>query len=84
MQSLDVFFPVSVLEKICSDVNRALYACGKPRVNVVELRGIIALHILAASYGSCVTTITANANQEFFYQLGIEAARYKDVWYALS
>ena len=54
-----LFLPETVMQKIRSSVNKVLLAQKKPVVDVDELKGVIILHVLAASYGSPVTTITA-------------------------
>lgn len=71
LQLLDVFLPISVLEKICSDINKVLYARKKRQVDVMELKWIIVLHKLAASYRPSVSTINCRKMLEAFVLLPV-------------
>ena len=84
MDVFDALLPETIMQNIRSCVNKVLQARNKPAVDVEELKGVIILHVLAASYNNPVSTITSEKNKEFFFQLGIGGQRYLDVWSAFS
>ncbi|PXF44990.1 hypothetical protein BWQ96_05237 [Gracilariopsis chorda] len=83
MNVFDVFFPTSLLGKLRSYVNRVLSARKEKPTTVMEFKGIIVNHVLAASYGTTVSVMTYTESEEFYYQTGILGKRYAEIWAAL-
>ena len=84
LDTLDVFLPEHLLEKLCAHINPVLTQRKQMPTSSFELKGMLILYLLAASYSSSVSTITATENHTFYYQLGISSKRYSEVWSALS
>lgn len=61
------------------NVNRVLTKRKEPNVTVLELKGFIIIHVLAASYTSKASTIASPENADFFFQLSINSKRYSQV-----
>ena len=83
MSVFDALLLERAMQTIREAVNTVLYAEGKPAVDV-QLKGIIILRVLAASCGSSASTITAEHNKEFYFQIGVSSARYSEVWNVFS
>lgn len=84
MNAFDVFLPTFLLEKLRSYVYRVLSARKERPNTVIESKVIIVTYVLAASYGTNVSVMTATENEDFYYQTGISGKRYVDIWAALS
>lgn len=80
----DAFLPGSVVQKLVQVVSKVMKARRKKPMDALELKGIIIVYVLAASYSTSVGTITSSKNEEFFFQLGIKGCRYMEVWSAFS
>lgn len=81
---LDVFLPEHFMLKVLSNLNRVLKRRRQKPTTPMEFKGFLVLHVLAASYSSSVSTITAKRNKEFFFQMGISSGRYAEILGALS
>lgn len=84
LEAFDTFLPSGILEKVKANVNCVLAAQNQKLATIQEIRGVIVLHTLAASYSSSVSTITSASNADFFFQLGIDGKHYLQIWNALS
>ena len=84
MSVFDVFLPERLLEKLKAYINRALKARKLSPATVPEIKGFIITHVLAASYGTSVSILTAPENRDFFFQTGVSGSRYLEIWSAMS
>ena len=84
LTAFEIFLPLSILEKLRSNINSVLRSRNRNTCSVIELKGTIILHVLAASYGTCVSTITKKENLPFYFQVGISGERYKEIWSCLN
>ena len=84
LELFKALLPNSVLEKVREAINRVLVSRSKRTIELGELMAVIAQHILCSSYGESVTTVSSRENCTFFFQMAVDADRYKEVWSALS
>ena len=84
LSAFEIFLPLSILEKLRANINSVLRSRNWKVCTIAELKGTIILHVLAASYGTCVSTMTKKENRPFFFQVGISGDRYKEIWSSLN
>ena len=70
VEAFDAFLPLSLLEKLRVYINQVLISRMRLPCSTAELKGIIILHVLAASYGGCVSSITAPENKSILLSNG--------------
>ncbi|CDF34053.1 unnamed protein product [Chondrus crispus] len=81
---LRTFILDSLLEKLKAVANRALHSRGQKLTTVQELLGLLVLHVLCASYNEGPSVVCGAKMSDFFFHMGLSAARYRQVWSALT
>ena len=81
---VDVFLPESVLQKLKTNINRVLQLRKCSLTTAMELKEVVVMHVLAASYNSNVFTIADPNNKEFFFSTSLLASQYNEIWSAIS
>ena len=84
LELFKALLPNSVLKKMREAINRVLVSRSKRTIELGELIAIIAQHVLFYSYGESVTAVSSCENGTFFFQMAVDADRYKEVWSAVS
>ena len=74
---LRTFIPDSLLEKLKAVANRALHSRGQKRTTVQEVLGLLVLHVLCASYNEAPSVVCDAKMSDFFFHMGLTAARYR-------
>ena len=81
---VQTFISECLLEKLRCFANRVLHHQRKKLTTANELLGLLILHTLCASYDESPSTVCNQAESDNFFQMGIAADRYHEVWAALS
>lgn len=84
LSCLQSFVSDCLLEKLSYGANRVLHQNRQKGTSKEELLGLIIIHVLCAAYDESPSTICDASQGDFFFQMGIEAERYHQVWAALS
>ena len=84
LSCMQTFVTECLLEKLQYVANRVLHERKKAPTTKKEILGMLILHILCASYNESPTTVCDPLESGHFFQMCLSAARYYDVWGALS
>ena len=84
LSSLRVFLQNSPLEKLKCFANRELHHRGHALPTCQELLGFVVLHVLCASYEESPSVLCDSKDGEFFFDMGLSAERYREVWSSLT
>ena len=83
VQLLRCFLTSSILEKLVQEINRVLVTRRKEVTTKQELESIVVFHLLCSSYAQPACKVSSESGKEFYYDMGIQAKRYYDIWGAL-
>lgn len=69
MSAFHVILPEMLLEKLEAYINPALKSGKQAPATVTDIEGVIIRHVLAVSYNTVVSHMTASENEEFSFRL---------------